>query len=189
MKTNAHYTTSAVQLKLPGIATVRRPLALRKTPKNPLALPDAASVQAPGALVGGRGSIRVRGSGAGYVASLPDAVGEKFVRLEGQARLDAAIPCLTRALLLLKRRDGWCQGETVDDFGRCSLNGALQLGGKTPLETYFAREVIRRVLRENDFTAWNDHPFRVRADVVRAVKTALVLCRKSERRGGWQVSR
>lgn len=189
VKRDAHYPTSAVQLKLPGIATVSAPLALRKTPQNPLALPDAASVQAPGALVGSRGSIRVRGAGSGYVATLPDVAGEKFVRLDGQARLDAAAPCLARALELLKRRDGWCQGSTVDDLGRVSLNGALQLGGKTPLETYFAREVLRRVLCEHDFVAWNDHPFRRRTDVVRAVKSALVACTKHARRGGWVVSR
>ena len=42
---------------------------------------------------------------------------------------------------------------------------------------------------ENDFTAWNDHPFRVRADVVRALKTALRVCGAHKRRGGWVVSR
>lgn len=184
MTTNAHYATSAVQLNLPGIATVRKPLALRKTPENPLALSVAS-----GGSVSGVGARRTK-SQSGYVAAVPEEVGSKrFVRLEGQARLDAAVPCLARALSLIQRRDGWCQGTLTDDLGRCSLNGALQLGAKTPLETYFAREVVRRILHEVDFTAWNDHPFRCRADVVRALKAALKICRTHVRRGGWQVSR
>ena len=191
MKPNRVLSDVAIQLNLPGIATVRAPFALRRTAVNPLALPESATVPAPGVLVGVQvGGRRVRGKKSGYVANLPEPVETgRFVRLEGQERLDAAVPCLRRALALIQRKDGWCKHALCDDKGRVSLNGALQLGAKDALGVYFAREVIRRVIYENDFTAWNDHPFRVRADVVRALKTALKVCGAHKRRGGWVVSR
>lgn len=138
----------------------------------------------------GGGSRRVRGGKSNYVAALkaPEVESKKFVRLEGQARLDAAVPCLKRALELVQRKDGWCKGSLHDDHGRVSLNGALQVGSKDALEAQYAREVLRKVIFEVDFTAWNDHPFRVRADVVRALKTALKICGAHARRGGWTVS-
>jgi len=136
----------------------------------------------------GSGTRRAKRKRSQYVARIEESTEKRFVRLEGQARLDAAVPVLRVALQLLSRPDGWCQHELSDELGRCSLNGALQSAGD-PLGAYYAREALRRVLTEHDFTAWNDHPMRRRADVVRAVKAALHVCTKHQRRGGWRVSR
>ena len=83
MKPNRVLSDVAIQLNLPGIATVRRPLALRKTPENPLALPERATVRGPGVLVSGGGSRRVRSGKSEYartqaerLAVLDRALGE-----------------------------------------------------------------------------------------------------------------
>lgn len=205
MKSDAHYPTlpSLKSLGLPSRARTPMPATLRSPGQSlaslglghPARTPPPASLrsrvnevrpvesEAQGAALGSRKAKQLRSN---YAATITER--GTFARLEGQARLDAAVPCLRQALFLLCRRDGWCQGATHDAAGRVSLNGALQAGG-TALEAYFAREVLRRVATEHDFTAFNDHPLRRRSDVVRLVRAALTLCTKHLPRGGWSVSR
>lgn len=172
-------------LGLPAQRRTALPVALTAQ-KKPTRTPKTRVQASGGGELSGRRRAR-EASASAYAVNLPER-GAPFVRLEGLARMQAAAPCLNKALALVQRRDGWCQGALTDSDGRCSLQGALQASGSA-LEGYYAREVLRRILHETDFTAWNDHPFRVRADVVRLLKTALRLSGSSEKRGGWTVSR
>lgn len=198
--------TSLDSLGLPARAATPKPLSLEGptlaslglSAQRRTALPDVLAqkklTRTPNTRVPASGGEELSGrrrareeSVSAYAVNLPER-GVPFVRLEGVARMQAAAPCLRKALVLIQRRDGWCQGALADSDGRCSLQGALQVSGSA-LEGYYAREVLRRILHETDFTAWNDHPFRVRADVVRLLKTALRLSVAGVKRGGWVVSR
>lgn len=132
-------------------------------PESALKLPRHASVKMPS-------SLRARGQ---VVA---------FQRLQGEERKQAALPVLRSALELV--REGWCQGAPEDGTGRVSLYGALMKG---TIEAEYAREVLREVLREWDLVAWNDHPSRRKADVVRALLRAVARAGRHLRRGGWTV--
>jgi trehalose utilization protein len=54
------------------------------------------------------------------------------------------------------------------------------------LHAEYARRVLRGVLWDLDLPGWEAHPTRRRADVWRALNTAIRWC--SRRAGGWSVS-
>jgi hypothetical protein len=106
-----------------------------------------------------------------------------FKRVDGEARRQAALPVLLGALADVEA--GWCQGAVEDGTGRLSLYGALATGR---IESEYAREVVREVLKEWDLRAWNDHPARRKADVVQALRRAVARAGLHLRRGGWTVA-
>ena len=53
------------------------------------------------------------------------------------------------------------------------------------LDVEYARRVLRGVLWLSDLASWEAHPMRRRADVWRAINTAIRWC--SRRAGGWAV--
>lgn len=83
-----------------------------------------------------------------------------------------ARPILVRTGVLYRQRRGdllVCLGLATDDF----------MGAE------YAKRVLRGVLWELDIAGWEAHPMRRRADVYRALKTAIRWC--SRRAGGWRV--
>lgn len=109
-----------------------------------------------------------------------------FRRAGALERKALALPVLESALALI-RSEGWCQGALVDRKGRVSLYGALARG---TLESEFAREVLREMLRTVDLVRWNDRAERERREVVRALQRAVRLCRAAMpvHSGGWRVA-
>jgi len=59
--------------------------------------------------------------------------------------------------------------------------------GNDALDAEYARRVLRGVLWELDLQGWEAHPMRRRADVWKALKTAIRWC--SRRTGGWRVGK
>lgn len=68
---------------------------------------------------------------------------------------------------------------------RGTLLDCLKLAATDFLDAEFARRVLRGVLWTNDLASWESHPMRRRAEVWRALKTAIRWC--SRRAGGWRV--
>lgn len=68
---------------------------------------------------------------------------------------------------------------------RGSMLDCIKLAADDFLDAEFARRVLRGVLWEMNLSAWQEHPIRRRADVWRALKTAIRWC--SRRAGGWRV--
>lgn len=66
-----------------------------------------------------------------------------------------------------------------------TLLACVDIAAKDPLGVLFSRRVLRGVLWLTDLAGWEAHPMRRRADVWRALNTAIRWC--SRRSGGWQV--
>lgn len=69
---------------------------------------------------------------------------------------------------------------------RGTLLDCIGLAAVSFIDAEYARRVLRGVLWENDLPGWEAHPMRRRADVWRALKTAIRWC--SRRAGGWRVN-
>lgn len=68
---------------------------------------------------------------------------------------------------------------------RGTLLVCVDLAADSNLDILFTRRVLRGVLWLSDLAGWEAHPMRRRADVWKALKTAIRWC--SRRVGGWQV--
>lgn len=66
-----------------------------------------------------------------------------------------------------------------------SLLACVGTAATSPLDSVFTQRVLRGVLWERDLAGWEAHPMRRRADVWRALNTAIRWC--SRRVGGWSV--
>lgn len=69
---------------------------------------------------------------------------------------------------------------------RGTLLDCVKLAAADFLDAEFARRVLRGVLWTQNLVEWEAHPMRRRADVWRALKTAIRWC--SRRAGGWRVT-
>lgn len=83
-----------------------------------------------------------------------------------------ARPVLLRAAKLYRERRG-------------ALWECLSMASDELLHAEYARRVLRGVLWTQDLPGWESQPQRRRAEVWRAVKTAIRWC--SRRAGGWRV--
>lgn len=66
-----------------------------------------------------------------------------------------------------------------------TLLACLDSASGDALDVLFSQRVLRGVLWDRDLAGWEAHPTRRRADVWRALNTAIRWC--SRRTGGWQV--
>lgn len=111
-------------------------------------------------------------------------------------QLRRAAPVIRHARALIWR--GWCRchpcvdakGFPVREAGTpvaWSLDGAIAEAGRGEIEGEFARRVIRKFTGPN-IPAWNDHPLRIREEVLHVLDRALQLAGdEPPRRGGWTV--